>query len=139
MTKPSICEDCEGYGVFINPDGFISCCNHCQVFEDDDSAMAYVELLLQKARDLHLKQQAVQASTISGFIRFSDWLQSLGIHQTTGWRWQQYGWIEYVNIGGKNYITTAEAERFKTRASAGEFAHPKWGKSDTVNKLDTVT
>ena len=53
--------------------------------------------------------------------------RQLGKTAPTIWRWRKLGMIdegEIVNLCGKPYLTRAGADKFFTRARAGEFAKP---------------
>jgi hypothetical protein len=43
------------------------------------------------------------------------------ITRATGWRWRRNGWINTINIYGRQYVTRDEEERFLRRAAQGEF------------------
>jgi hypothetical protein len=45
-----------------------------------------------------------------------------GTSAPTLWRWRQKGWLETVNISGRQYCTQESIMNFKRRAAAGEFA-----------------
>ena len=57
-------------------------------------------------------------------ISLSQWLQRVGVTACTAWRWRKKGWLETVNIAGRQYLTRKAIEEFQRRASAGEFAQP---------------
>lgn len=57
-----------------------------------------------------------------GLFAVKKWAGEVGMSPLTVWRMRRRGWLDTVNIGGRVYITTAEIERFTTRAAAGEFA-----------------
>lgn len=44
------------------------------------------------------------------------------ISPITAWRYRKRGWLETVNIAGRQYVTAEAIEKFKHRAAAGEFA-----------------
>ena len=47
----------------------------------------------------------------------------MGVVPSTVWRWTQRGWLEKpINIGGRQYLTSAMIQRFLDRAAHGEFA-----------------
>jgi hypothetical protein len=54
-----------------------------------------------------------------GMVALNRWLDSLGRNAVTGWRWRRDGWIETVNVAGRQYITTAEIRRFETPLCLG--------------------
>ena len=57
-------------------------------------------------------------------ISLSHWLAQVGVTACTAWRWRKKGWLETVNIAGRQYLTRKANEEFQRRASAGEFAQP---------------
>jgi predicted site-specific integrase-resolvase len=57
-------------------------------------------------------------------ISLSHWLAQVGVTACTAWRWRKKGWLETVNIAGRQYLTRRAIEEFQRRASAGEFAQP---------------
>jgi len=40
----------------------------------------------------------------------------------TAWRFRKRGWLQTVNIAGRQYITSEGIAKFKQRAAAGDFA-----------------
>ena len=58
----------------------------------------------------------------TGLIALRVFRTTIGISDTTAWRWCRRGWIDVVNIAGTPYITAEGLARFKQRAEAGEFA-----------------
>lgn len=48
--------------------------------------------------------------------------RNVGISSVTAWRWRKKGWLVTENICGKPYVTPEQAQRFKERLAAGEFA-----------------
>ena len=44
------------------------------------------------------------------------------ISPVTIWRFRKKGWLETTNIAGRQYVTSEQSNRFKSRATAGEFA-----------------
>jgi predicted site-specific integrase-resolvase len=48
--------------------------------------------------------------------------ESMGISDTTAWRWRKNGWLKAINIAGRPYLTGRAVEDFLARAEAGEFA-----------------
>lgn len=49
-----------------------------------------------------------------------------GISPVTAWRFRNKGWIQTLNISGRQYISAESIAEFKRRAASGEFArvHP---------------
>ncbi len=56
-----------------------------------------------------------------GGMPFNKWLAAIGCSRTTGWRWEQKGWIQPVVVNGRKFVTSREIKRFWRRAQAGEF------------------
>lgn len=50
------------------------------------------------------------------------WLALIGRDDVSGFRWTRDGIITVRNVLGRNFISTAEINRFWARAEAGEFA-----------------
>lgn len=50
------------------------------------------------------------------------WAEQVGICATTAWRWRKQGWIETINVAGRQYVSDAAIAKFTARAAAGEFA-----------------
>jgi len=48
--------------------------------------------------------------------------QNTGITPITAWRWRGKGWLNTVNISGRQYVTAESAAEFNRRATAGEFS-----------------
>jgi hypothetical protein len=42
--------------------------------------------------------------------------------RTTLWRWRELGWLQTVNIAGRQYVTPEAVAEFKRRAADGDFA-----------------
>jgi predicted site-specific integrase-resolvase len=62
------------------------------------------------------------ASNTSNLVAFDQWLASIGLTRTTGYRYRRQGLLNTVNIFGRLYITREEIARFEQRALNGEFA-----------------
>jgi hypothetical protein len=58
----------------------------------------------------------------AGLMALNKWLDLVGIHPVTGWRFRRRGWIQTVNIAGRQYVTPEAIAEFTRRAEAGEFA-----------------
>ncbi len=56
-----------------------------------------------------------------GIKPMSRFCEDNGITRATGWRWRRNGWINTINIYGRQYVTRDEEERFLSRALRGEF------------------
>ena len=52
----------------------------------------------------------------------SKWLAQVGVTPITAWRWRKKGWLQTVNIAGRQYLTQEAIDEFNRRAAAGEFA-----------------
>lgn len=59
--------------------------------------------------------------------------RGIPISPVTAWRFRERGWLETINIAGRQYVTAEAIETFKRRAAAGEFAQehkaPKRGEA----------
>jgi hypothetical protein len=55
-------------------------------------------------------------------ISLSKWVERVGVALVTAWRWRKKGWLNTVNISGRQYITQEAIEEFHRRVVAGEFA-----------------
>ena len=55
-------------------------------------------------------------------ISLSQWLQRVGVTACTAWRWRKKGWLQTVNIAGRQYLTQEAIDKFNKRAAAGDFA-----------------
>jgi hypothetical protein len=61
-----------------------------------------------------------------GLVALNKWVRETGITPVTAWRFRKRGWLQTLNIAGRQYIALEEIARFTARAAAGEFAaeHP---------------
>ena len=59
---------------------------------------------------------------MTSLCSFGQYLASVGVSPTTGWRWRQQGRIETVNIDGRLFVTEDAIAKFEKRAAAGEFS-----------------
>lgn len=64
----------------------------------------------------------VSQPATSSLASFDEWLRSIGLTRTTGYRYRQKGLVSTVNIFGRLYISREEIARFEQRAMAGEFS-----------------
>jgi len=55
-------------------------------------------------------------------IALDRFIQTVGITDTTAWRWRKKGWLETRNIAGRLYIAPKDLREFNRRMEAGEFA-----------------
>jgi predicted site-specific integrase-resolvase len=55
-------------------------------------------------------------------IALNRWLEQIGVTACTAWRWRKRGWLQTVNIAGRQYLTQSAIDAFHRRAVAGEFA-----------------
>jgi hypothetical protein len=58
----------------------------------------------------------------SNLVSFDEWLRSISLTRTTGYRYRRKGLVNTVNIFGRLYISREEIGRFEARAMSGEFA-----------------
>jgi hypothetical protein len=66
--------------------------------------------------------QLPAAAIESNLVAWEEWLNSIRIDRSTGYRYRKRGLIQVVNIFGRLYLTREEIARFESRAVAGEFA-----------------
>jgi hypothetical protein len=57
-----------------------------------------------------------------GLTALNKWVEQVGIHPVTAWRFRRNGWLKTLNICGRVYITPEAIAEFTRRAEAGEFA-----------------
>ena len=69
-----------------------------------------------------IENNSSNATGSAGLRPLSRFALEVGKTTCTLWRWRKQGWLETINVAGKIYVSDAAVERFKTRASAGEFA-----------------
>jgi hypothetical protein len=55
-------------------------------------------------------------TSLQNFCRGAD------ISPITAWRLRRKGWLETININGRQYVTAEAVAEFKRRAAAGEFS-----------------
>jgi hypothetical protein len=71
-------------------------------------------------------------------IALDRFIQTVGITDTTAWRWRKKGWLDTSNIAGRVYIQPKAIREFNRRMEAGEFAQehkaPKRMKADSDNE-----
>jgi hypothetical protein len=60
--------------------------------------------------------------SMTNLFSFGQYLESVGVSPTTGWRWRALKRIETVNIDGRLYVTEDAIRKFEQRAAAGEFS-----------------
>jgi hypothetical protein len=66
--------------------------------------------------------EAMPPPNPAGIRPLQQFALELGKSSVTLWSWRKRGWLQVLNICGKNYITDEAIARFKARALAGEFA-----------------
>ncbi len=73
--------------------------------------------------------------TVEIAIALDRFIETVGITDTTAWRWRKKGWLETENIAGRVYIQPKAIREFNRRMEAGEFAQehkaPKTEKGQT--------
>ena len=57
-------------------------------------------------------------------VTLTKWCRDVGVHPVTVWKWRKRGWLDTINICGKQYVTAEAADRFTRRAASGEFSKP---------------
>jgi hypothetical protein len=63
-----------------------------------------------------------EGATLSPVISIPKFCHETGISPVTAWRMRQKGWLQTVNICGRQYVTAESLQDFKRRAVSGEFA-----------------
>ncbi|HEX3856500.1 MAG TPA: hypothetical protein VHY30_04290 [Verrucomicrobiae bacterium] len=69
-----------------------------------------------------MKTENENHSAPPAVIALNRWLAQVGITEITAWRWRRKGWLNTVNIAGRQYLTQEAIDDFQRRAVAGEFA-----------------
>ncbi len=64
----------------------------------------------------------IQPSTTPPIISLHKFCRDAGISTITAWRFRKRGWLETVNVAGRQYLTGEGIAKFKHRATSGEFA-----------------
>ncbi|MHC1762700.1 MAG: hypothetical protein AB9869_00125 [Verrucomicrobiia bacterium] len=61
-------------------------------------------------------------TTYTSVVQWDHWLRTVGVHEQTGRRWRERGFITpSINILGRLYLTTDDIALFVRRARNGEF------------------
>ena len=55
-------------------------------------------------------------------VSLSKWLEQMGVTPCTAWRWRKKGWLNTINIAGRQYLTQEAIDEFHRLAVAGDFA-----------------
>jgi hypothetical protein len=55
-------------------------------------------------------------------ISVGQFCSQVGISPITAWRWRRSGWLQTINIAGRQYLTAEAVAEFKRRAVSGEFS-----------------
>ena len=63
-----------------------------------------------------------QAATPVALMALSKFARESGISPVTLWRWRRLGWLQTLNVAGRQYISGQAIAEFQRRAEAGEFA-----------------
>ncbi len=70
-----------------------------------------------------MKAHDISNTPVAGaVISLNRWLEKVGVAPITAWRWRKKGWLQTINIAGRQYLTQEAIEEFQRRAVAGEFA-----------------
>ena len=72
---------------------------------------------------------------ISKLVLAKTYRESMGVSDTTLWRWVKKGWLSSVNISGRLYITLASIEKFEEDSFSGVFAKGPSGAAAESSKL----
>lgn len=62
------------------------------------------------------------ASESAPIQSLQNFCRSAGITPITAWRFRKRGWLNTVNIAGRQYLTSEGIAEFKQRAAKGDFA-----------------
>jgi hypothetical protein len=85
-----------------------------------------IHLMSVAAGSVSFRMQMLKDKTHStpgaAVISLSKWMQAVGITACTVWRWRKKGWLQTINIAGRQYLTQEAIDRFQRRAVSGEFA-----------------
>jgi hypothetical protein len=75
-------------------------------------------------------------------ISLDRFIETMGITDTTAWRYRKRGWLKTDNIAGRVYIYPDNIREFNRRVRAGEFAKehvaPKKKKAETCEDSSLV-
>lgn len=55
-------------------------------------------------------------------VALDKFLQESGLSPVTAWRYRKKGWLNTLNIAGRQYVSRSAIAEFVKRAEAGEFA-----------------
>lgn len=65
---------------------------------------------------------AINSQSQLQIIALDKWGKAFGRSPSTLWRWRKLGWLQTVNIAGKQYLTAEGLAEFHRRAESGEFS-----------------
>lgn len=68
------------------------------------------------------KQETAGAEIIPPIQSLQAFCAAVPISPITAWRLRKKGWLDTINIAGRQYVTSEAIIKFKRRAQAGEFA-----------------
>jgi hypothetical protein len=71
---------------------------------------------------MQAQESESESKDTADLIALKVWGRVLGVKPTTIWRWRKRGWIQTVNISGRQYISRQSRAAFEARAASGEFA-----------------
>ena len=80
----------------------------------------FAKALVEKGRRCDTCEGVVEAD--AGGMELDLWLNKIGRHHSTGYRWAELGMISTTNVMGRLYVTRQAINQFWTRADDGEFA-----------------
>jgi hypothetical protein len=72
---------------------------------------------------------------ISKLVLAKTYRESMGVSDTTLWRWVKKGWLSSVNISGRVYITLASIKKFEEDSLSGMFAKEPSGAAGESSKI----
>ncbi len=85
--------------------------------------------------EIRSNQNSPHDSTAEIPIALDKFIETMGITDTTAWRYRKRGWLETDNIAGRVYIYPDAIRKFNARVKSGEFAKehvtPKRKKAET--------
>jgi hypothetical protein len=68
-----------------------------------------------------ITQDTTSQHESGGLVALNVWLAQIGVTPVTAWRWRKRGWLQTVNIAGRQYVTSRAIQEFTRRAESGEF------------------
>jgi len=69
-----------------------------------------------------MQSKAICFENVRGLVALKHWCRQVGFSDITAWRLRKKGWLNTVNICGRQYITQEAIAEFTARAENGEFS-----------------